>query len=105
MRNIENILYAFVHIQGTIWYTSNINYPILSCIVYGFIQYTVYYIKVLTRFLNPIKAPKNVSGTDTKNHNNNNASNVENGIAAELSFAQRTKFIIKNKQNTTLKNK
>lgn len=44
-----------------------------------------------------------VSGTDTQNHNISKTNNVENGIAAELSLAQRTKFIMKNKQNTTLK--
>lgn len=62
-------------------------------------------IKILTRLRKPNNAPTNVSGTDTQNHNTNKASNVENGTAAELSLAQRTKFIMKNKQNTTLKKK
>lgn len=60
---------------------------------------------MLTRLRKPINAPMNVSGTETQNHNTNKAIRVENGIAAELSLAQRTKFIMKNKQNTTLKNK
>lgn len=58
---------------------------------------------ILTRLRKPNNAPTNVSGTDTQNHNNNKASSVENGIAAELSLTQRTKFIMKNRQNTTLK--
>lgn len=60
--------------------------------------------KILTRLRKPINAPINVSGTETQNHNTSNAIRVENGIAAELSLAQSTKFIMKNKQNTTLKN-
>lgn len=59
----------------------------------------------LTLLRKPIKAPTKVKGTDTQNHRTNKAINVENGIAAELCLAQRTKFITKNKQNTTLKKK
>lgn len=58
---------------------------------------------ILTRLRNPNNDPIKVNGTETPNHKNSNATSVENGIAAELSFVHNTKFIIKNKENTTLK--
>lgn len=58
--------------------------------------------KILTRLRKPNNAPTNVSGTDTQNHKTNKTNNVENGMAAELSLAHKTKFIMKNKQKTTL---
>lgn len=66
--------------------------------------YFKFIIKILTLLRNPIRAPKNVNGTDTQNHKNNKANKVENGIAAELFLAHKTRFIMKNKQKTTLKN-
>ncbi len=57
----------------------------------------------LTRFRKPKYAPTNVSGTETPNHNANNATNVLNGTAPELPLLHSTKFITKNNPKTTLK--
>ena len=54
-------------------------------------------------FLNPKKAPTNVKGTETPNHKANKATKVKNGIAAEESLYQRTKFITKKWAKTILK--
>jgi hypothetical protein len=44
-----------------------------------------------------------VRGTETQNQSARSATNVEKGTVAELSLAQRMRFIMKNRQNTTLK--
>ncbi len=54
------------------------------------------------RFLNPKKAPTNVSGTETPNQSASRATRVRNGIAAEESLYHRTRFITKKCANTTL---
>ena len=44
---------------------------------------------------NPKNAPTNVSGTETPNHSDSKANNVEKGIAADESSYHNTKFITK----------
>ena len=45
----------------------------------------------------------NTNGVATQNHNASRARNVVNGIAAELPFAQSTRFKTKNMPKITLK--
>lgn len=52
-------------------------------------------------FLKPKTDPTNVSGTETRNHSESNATRVENGMAAELSFAHNIRFNTKKIVNTT----
>lgn len=59
-------------------------------------------ITISTLFRNPRYAPTNVSGTDTQNHNANNAIRVLNGTAPLLPLLHNTKFMTKNNPNTTL---
>jgi hypothetical protein len=56
-------------------------------------------------FLKPKYEPMKTRGVLTPNQRASNAINVPNGIAAELELIQRIRLSIKNKMNTTLKDK